>query len=190
MRKLGILIGAALALAACSTAPRVPPVVDLNNPLLAPGFLAQAASGDQFEIQSSQLALQSSQNIGVRNFAIIRERVRDVLSVDDDTLLDALKFTMYRTKLVIEPTGALGIAERIRVSLSQAPVDTPERAIPVTMSLGVTASSAEGGLDPDGLLRAADRALYRAKTEGRNRVVVDVAAPARPASREAEHLAV
>jgi len=48
--------------------------------------------------------------IGQRNFAIIRERVRDVVSVDDDTLLDALKFAMYRTKLVIEPTGALGIA--------------------------------------------------------------------------------
>ena len=48
--------------------------------------------------------------VGVRNFAIIRERVRDVVSVDDDTLLDALKFAMYRTKLVIEPTGALGIA--------------------------------------------------------------------------------
>ena len=48
--------------------------------------------------------------IGQRNFAIIRERVRDVVSVDDDTLLDAVKFAMYRTKLVIEPTGALGIA--------------------------------------------------------------------------------
>ncbi len=48
--------------------------------------------------------------IGVRNFAIIRERVRDVVSVDDDILLDSLKFAMYRSKLVIEPTGALGIA--------------------------------------------------------------------------------
>jgi threonine dehydratase len=48
--------------------------------------------------------------IGTRNFAIIRERVRDVVSVDDDTLLDVLKWAMYRTKLVIEPTGALGIA--------------------------------------------------------------------------------
>ncbi len=48
--------------------------------------------------------------IGVRNFAIIRERVRNVVSVDDDVLLEALKFAMYRTKLVIEPTGALGIA--------------------------------------------------------------------------------
>lgn len=49
-------------------------------------------------------------HIGERNFAIIRERVRDVVSVEDDVLLDTTKFAMYRTKLVIEPTGALGIA--------------------------------------------------------------------------------
>ena len=67
MRKLGILVGGALALTACAQTP--PPPVDLNNPLMAPGFLAQAASGDQFEIQSSQLALQASQNAAVRNFA-------------------------------------------------------------------------------------------------------------------------
>jgi threo-3-hydroxy-L-aspartate ammonia-lyase len=48
--------------------------------------------------------------IGTRNFAIIRERVRDVVSVDDATLLEIVKWAMYRTKLVIEPTGALGIA--------------------------------------------------------------------------------
>lgn len=48
--------------------------------------------------------------IGERNFAIIRERVRDVVSVDDDILLQSVKFAMYRSKLVIEPTGALGIA--------------------------------------------------------------------------------
>ena len=48
--------------------------------------------------------------IGTRNFAIIRERVKNVVSVPDEALLDALKFAMYRTKLVIEPTGALGIA--------------------------------------------------------------------------------
>jgi len=48
--------------------------------------------------------------IGPRNFAIIRERVRDVVTVDDDLLLETVKWAMYRTKLVIEPTGALGIA--------------------------------------------------------------------------------
>lgn len=48
--------------------------------------------------------------IGERNFAIIRERVSDVVSVDDQILLETVKFAMYRTKLVIEPTGALGLA--------------------------------------------------------------------------------
>jgi len=48
--------------------------------------------------------------IGQRNFAIIRERVRDVVSVNDEILLETVKWSMYRTKLVIEPTGALGLA--------------------------------------------------------------------------------
>jgi len=48
--------------------------------------------------------------IGQRNFAIIRQRVRDVVSVNDEILLETLKWAMYRTKLVIEPTGALGLA--------------------------------------------------------------------------------
>lgn len=49
-------------------------------------------------------------SIGTRNFAIIRELVKDVLSVDDEMLLETTKWAMYRTKMVIEPTGALGIA--------------------------------------------------------------------------------
>ena len=75
MRNLAFLLGGALLLAACETTPPPPPPpppvapVDLSNPLLAPGFLAQAGSGDQFEIQSSQLALTASQNQAVRNFA-------------------------------------------------------------------------------------------------------------------------
>lgn len=48
--------------------------------------------------------------VGKRNFEIIRRCVRDVVSVDDDILLEVTKWAMYRTKLVIEPTGALGLA--------------------------------------------------------------------------------
>lgn len=71
MRKLAILLGGALVLAGCqATSPAPPPPpVDMNNALMARGFLAQAASGNEFEIQSSQLALQVSQNPAVRNFA-------------------------------------------------------------------------------------------------------------------------
>jgi putative membrane protein len=73
MRKLAILLGGAIVLAACShnppPPPPAPPAPDLNNLLLAPGFLAHAGSANQFEIQSSQLALQVSTNPGVRAFA-------------------------------------------------------------------------------------------------------------------------
>ena len=77
MRKLVILLGGGLALAACSRTPPPAPV-DLNNPLFAPAYMAQAASSDQFEIQSGQLALQASQNAVVRNFAnmIIADHTR------------------------------------------------------------------------------------------------------------------
>lgn len=69
MRKLAILMGGALALAACSTTPRAVAPADLTNPLMAPGYLATAASSDMFEIQSAQLAHQMSQNPSVHNFA-------------------------------------------------------------------------------------------------------------------------
>jgi threo-3-hydroxy-L-aspartate ammonia-lyase len=32
------------------------------------------------------------------------------VSVEDDVLLETLRWAMYRTKMVIEPTGALGLA--------------------------------------------------------------------------------
>jgi len=69
MRKLAILLGGALALAACSSNPRPVAPVDINNPLLAPGYLATAASSDMFEIQSAQIAHQKAQSPAVHSFA-------------------------------------------------------------------------------------------------------------------------
>lgn len=75
MRKLAILVGGSALLVSCQTPPppspppEAMPMIDPNNPLFAPAFMAEAASGDQFEIQSSQLALQMSANPAVRNFA-------------------------------------------------------------------------------------------------------------------------
>lgn len=66
---------------------------------------------------------------------------------------------------------ALVFAERLRSCIGNAEVDTPEGLIPVTVSLGV-AVAGKGGryMDADSLVRAADKALYRAKANGRNRV--------------------
>ena len=74
MRKFLFLLSTVAALAACSSNPPAEPVapaavVDPNNPLFAPGYMAMAGSSDQFEIQSAQLAMQMSQNQGVRNLS-------------------------------------------------------------------------------------------------------------------------
>ena len=49
-------------------------------------------------------------SIGERNFAIIRQRVEDILTVEDGELLERLRFVTYRTKMLIEPTGCLAAA--------------------------------------------------------------------------------
>ena len=48
--------------------------------------------------------------LGARNFPIIRERVTDIVTVDDRELMESLRFAIYRTKLLMEPTGCLAVA--------------------------------------------------------------------------------
>ncbi|MGE5326194.1 MAG: GGDEF domain-containing protein, partial [Deltaproteobacteria bacterium] len=63
---------------------------------------------------------------------------------------------------------ALHQAERIRESFEKEPFDLPEALVPVTLSLGVASLKVRDAVDPDGLVWAADQALYRAKGRGRN----------------------
>jgi len=67
------------------------------------------------------------------------------------------------------------VAERLRQSVADAPfmVSATSKQVPVTISIGVASSS--NGDTPDVLLKRADQALYRAKRDGRNRVVADAA---------------
>ncbi len=66
--------------------------------------------------------------------------------------------------------GAAAMAERLRLSINDGGMNTPEGLIPVTISLGVTISDIERNLDSEYLIKAADTALYQAKKNGRNRV--------------------
>jgi len=65
---------------------------------------------------------------------------------------------------------ALGVAERLRAAVEGHPVPGPAGPLTVTISLGV-ATAPQAPIDsPTALIAAADRALYRAKERGRNRV--------------------
>ncbi|HWJ17089.1 MAG TPA: threo-3-hydroxy-L-aspartate ammonia-lyase [Geobacterales bacterium] len=49
-------------------------------------------------------------HIGLSNFEIIRRDVADILTATDAALVETLKFFATRMKLVVEPTGCLGLA--------------------------------------------------------------------------------
>lgn len=74
-------------------------------------------------------------------------------------------------------------AERMRACVSGKPVETDSGPIAVTVSIGLMAGQPTGAglLTGEDLLRAADTALYRAKTNGRNRV--ECAPETRPAGQ-------
>ncbi len=63
--------------------------------------------------------------------------------------------------------GAFTVAGRIRSAIAN---DAAQASIPTTLSIGVSTWNAQGEGDPDQLIRAADRALYAAKHNGRDRI--------------------
>jgi two-component system, cell cycle response regulator len=63
------------------------------------------------------------------------------------------------------------VAEKIREALAETPIEVNGQSIDMTISIGVAEHQGED--DPLDLIRRADRALYQAKDEGRNRVCTD-----------------
>lgn len=66
---------------------------------------------------------------------------------------------------------AASVAEAIRTTLKRQPIIVGEHQIPVTVSIGIALAEIRSA-NLDSLLSAADRALYVAKTNGRDRTAI------------------
>jgi diguanylate cyclase (GGDEF)-like protein len=96
---------------------------------------------------------------------VIRENVRDV---DLPARYGGEEFTVLLPGT--DGEGGRQLAERLRVALEALPVLAGDVTVTVTSSFGVASFPDESSAAA--LLRAGDRALYRAKAAGKNAVVV------------------
>lgn len=71
--------------------------------------------------------------------------------------------------------GAIQVAQRIQMQLKSCQLLHADSAISdyVTMSLGIASTVPTSASEPDTLIAKADKALYQAKTQGRDRFVLD-----------------
>jgi threonine dehydratase len=54
--------------------------------------------------------------VGRLPFDIVRGRIAGVVRVDDDAIADAFRLIMFHAKLVVEPSGAAGLAGALRIA--------------------------------------------------------------------------
>ena len=119
------MLGAAVLTAGCATQPAVvvpepmPAVaaVDPMSPLAAPMYMQMAASSDMFEIQSSQLALQMSQNAAVRAFA-------QMLVTDHTRMSNEMRLAAATAGLPLTPPALLPRQAQMLEQLRAAPAGT------------------------------------------------------------------
>jgi len=67
---------------------------------------------------------------------------------------------------------ALTFVDRLRVKIMNLQIDFESTVIPITSSIGVAAVSSADESDVEAAIAFADQALYTAKNEGRNKVVI------------------
>jgi len=97
---------------------------------------------------------------------LIRDSIR---TVDVSARYGGEEFVSYFSESGIEE--ARFVAERVRAAIADHSFTRDGVTIAVTISIGVAAAPRNGG-DFETLVEAADRALYRSKERGRNRVSV------------------
>jgi diguanylate cyclase (GGDEF)-like protein len=100
--------------------------------------------------------------------AVAQAVAREIRSVDFVARYGGEEFAVIMP--ATEGHAAAAVAERVRRAVESRNLRAPEGG-PVTVSIGVAVYPEAGG-DGPGLVAAADGALYAAKGDGRNRVVL------------------
>lgn len=98
---------------------------------------------------------------------LIRESIR---AVDVAARYGGEEFLAYLAETPV--SGAVPAAERVRRAIEEHPFTLDGVSIRVTISIGISAAP-EHGRDIAALVGRADRALYRAKETGRNRISLE-----------------
>ena len=81
-----------------------------------------------------------TQTPGALTFPVLQANAEDVLTVSEDEIVEALRFLLFRLKILVEPTGAVAAAAAL---FGKLPPDVG--------SVGVVLSG--GNVDPDALAR-------------------------------------
>lgn len=104
----GLLAGALLAARGLAPAARVIGV----QPTGAAGLVRSLAAGEPTAPESIRTIADglTAPKPGALNFEIIRRQVTDVLTVSDETILAAMGLILRHLKVVVEPSGAAGLA--------------------------------------------------------------------------------
>ena len=105
---------------------------------------------------------------------IFVQSITDLIRADTDWLAryggEEFLLVLPETKL----ENAYGLAERLRKHIAQKILETAEDKVSITASFGVTgfdASTSANNITAETLINTADKYLYEAKKQGRNKVV-------------------
>ena len=101
---------------------------------------------------------------------VVAEKIaKEIRSVDFVGRYGGEEFAVFLPQTTTD--GAISVAERIRQSIASEPVQFEEKSISITISVGV-AQYKKTHKNHEVLISEADRALYRSKANGRNKVTL------------------
>jgi threonine dehydratase len=114
----GLLSGSALAMRRLSPGGRVVGV----EPELADDATRSFRTGKLQTVHNPRTIADGARtaSLGTLTFPLVRQNVDDMVTVSDEDLVRTMRFLWERMKLVVEPTGALGLAAAYRGKVAVA----------------------------------------------------------------------